>query len=85
MREREKRTVLASPDVRSDTPKDCTHEQTYVLPELEEGAFESELVCDRRENEASYDLQISNIVIARSHDKKGEIYRPEIITVQLHV
>ena len=72
MREREKkRSALASPDIRSDAPKDCTHEQTYGLPELEEGAFESELIDNRRENESSYDLQISNTVIARSHDKKA--------------
>ena len=81
----EKRSALASPDIRSDAPKDCTHEQTYVLPELEEGAFENKLVGNRHENESSYDLQISNSVIARSNEKKGEIYRPEIISVQLQV
>jgi len=36
-------------DVRPDAPKDGTREQTNVLPELEERAFETMVVGNRRE------------------------------------
>jgi len=52
-----KNPSLASPDIRPDSPKSSSDEQTYVLPQLEEWPFELELVDDDRQDKSCHDLR----------------------------